>query len=141
LEQLKKTLLNPVIRNISIYSSRLTEPYRAIRTKMVENVSWDEAWETARDGNALFDKQREIKVDNYYEAPVAKIAKQISTGKTIGEVLATLQTPEEFDAMINMLNGDKMYEEAIADYDTAKISIGRDLFYEAFDVDPGEFWC
>lgn len=136
---IKENVVEPVIRNISIYSSRLTEPYRAIRTKMVENVSWDEAWETARDGNALFDKQREIKVDNYYEAPVAKIAKQISTGKTIGEVLATLQTPEEFDAMINMLNGDKMYEEAIADYDTAKISIGRDLFYEAFDVDPGEF--
>jgi hypothetical protein len=65
---------------------------------MVENTSWDEAWEAARNGNALFDKQREIKVDNYYEAPVAKIAKQISTGKTIGEVMATLQTPEEFEA-------------------------------------------
>jgi len=136
---IKENVVDPVLRNVSIYSSRLTEPYRAIRTKVVENVSWDDAWEAARDGNALFDKQREIKVDNYYEAPVAKIAKQISTGKTIGEVMATLETPEEIDAMMNMLNGDKMYEQAIADYDTAKISMGRDLFYEAFDVDPGEF--
>ena len=41
---LKENVVEPVIRNISIYSSRLTEPYRAIRTKMVENTSWDEAW-------------------------------------------------------------------------------------------------
>lgn len=136
---LKEKIVEPVLNNLTTYSSRLTEPYRAIRTKVVEDVTWDQAWQTARNGNALFDKQREIKVDNYYDAPVAKIAKQISTGKTIGEVMATLDTPEEFDAMMNMLNGDKMFQEAIADYDTAKISVGRDLFYEAFDVDPGEF--
>jgi hypothetical protein len=136
---IKKNVVSPVLDNLSKYSSRLTEPYRAARVKMVDNVSWDKAWEMARDGNSLFDKQRELKIDNYYDSPVAKIAKQISTGKTIGEVLSTLTTPEEIDAMRRMLEGDKTFQNAIADYDTAKISLGRDLFYEAFSIDAGDF--
>jgi hypothetical protein len=135
----KENIVAPALDNLAKYSSRLSEPYRAIRTSVVEDIPLSEAWKMAYDGNALFDKQREQKVDNYYEAPVAKIAKQISTGKTIGEVLATLNAPEEIEAMRKMLEGDVIFAQAIKDYDTAKISLGRDLFYEAFDIDAGEF--
>ena len=135
----KENVVTPVLDNLAKYSSRLSEPYRAIRTSVVEDIPLSESWKMAYDGNTLFDKEREAKVDNYYTAPVAKIAKQISTGKTIGEVLATLNTLEEIEAMRNMLEGDVTFQQAIKDYDTAKISVGRDLFYEAFDIDPGEF--
>jgi hypothetical protein len=140
--QVKEKVVEPVLRNLSVYSSRLTEPYRAIRTSMVEDIPLAEAWKKAYDSNALFDKQRETKVDAYYDAPVAKIAKQIATGKTIGEVLSTLETPEDIAAMQKMLMGGtegEVFARAIKDYDTAKISIGRDAFYELFSVDPGDF--
>lgn len=142
LGQVKEKVFEPALRNLAVYSSRLTEPYRAIRTSMVEDIPLAEAWKKAYDGNALFDKQRETKVDAYYDAPIAKIAKQIATGKTIGEILATLETPEEIAAMQKMLMGGtegEVFARAIKDYDTAKISIGRDLFYEAFSIDPGDF--
>ena len=136
---IKRNVAEPVMRNLAVYSSRLTEPYRAMRVRQTQNVSWDKAWEAARDGEALFDKERELKVDNYYEPSVSKIAKQISTGKTIGEVLAGLTDPKDIDAMRRMLEGDKTFQDAIADYDTAKISLGRDLFYKPLNIDPHEF--
>lgn len=136
---IKEKVIEPALTNIGKYASRLTEPYRAIRTSVVEDIPLTEAWKLAYDGNALFDKQREKKVDLYYRPEVSKIAKQIATGSTIGEILTTLETPKEIQAMRELLEGSPEFERAIKDYDTAKISVGRDLFYEAFDIDPGEF--
>jgi len=134
-------VFKPVGTGLQTYSSKLSEPYRAFRVRQTQNVSWDQAWKLAKNGNALFDKERERKVDNFYKPGVAKVAKLAATGKTIGEIAAFLDTTnvEEIEAFQKLLNSDEEVRKAIADYDTAKISVGRDAFYNIFDVDPGEF--
>lgn len=138
---LKEKVGRPIMRNLVSYGDTLNQPYRAIRVKSQREVSWNEAWKLAKGGRALFDLERERKVDEFYDSSVTKIAKQLSVGRTIGEVAATLETPEEFAAFERMLRGEDAqdFKEAIKDYDTAKISAGRDAFYNVFDVDPGEF--
>ena len=141
LEKEKPGIFSRIGTGLQQYSSALSEPYRAFRVRQNQKVSWDEAWKLAKNGDALFDKERERKVDNFYKTSVAKVAKLAATGKTIGEIAAFLDTSnvEEIEAFQKLLNNDDEIRKAIADYDTAKISIGRDAFYNIFDVDPGEF--
>ncbi len=141
LEQEQQGILSKVGTGLQKYTSALSEPYRAFKVRQQQNVSWDDAWKLAKNGDTLFDKERERKVDNFYKPGLAKIAKLAATGKTIGEIAAFLDTSniEEIEAFQKMLNSDDEIRKAIADYDTAKISIGRDAFYNIFDIDPGEF--
>jgi hypothetical protein len=142
IEKFKERVGKPALEKVVAYGDFLNQPYRAARVQKQQNLSWKESWRTAKGGRALFDLERESKVDEFYEPAVAKIAKQLSIGRTVGEVAATLETPAEFNAFEMMLRGGEeaqVFKDAIKDYDTAKISIGRDLFYKAFDVDPGEF--
>lgn len=140
----KEKVLKPVLEKVVDYSELLNQPYRTLRVKQQRGLGWADSWRLAEGGNALFDLERESKVDAFYTPSVAKIAKQLSTGKTIGEIAATLQTPEDFAEFKAMLeNSDpeksKLFKEAIADYDTAKISLGRDIFVKPLSVDPGDF--
>lgn len=140
----KEKVLKPVLEKVVDYSELLNQPYRTLRVKQQRGLGWAESWRLAEGGNALFDLERESKVDAFYTPSVAKIAKQLSTGKTIGEIAATLETPEDFAEFKAMLENkdpekSKLFKEAIADYDTAKISLGRDIFLKPLDVDPGEF--
>jgi hypothetical protein len=138
---LKEKVGKPVARNIVSYSETLLQPYRAARVKSQREVSWIEAWKLAKGGKALFNLERERKVDEFYDVEVSKISKQLSIGRTIGEIVTTLETPQDYAAFERMLRGEDAedFKNAIKDYDTAKISFGRDLFYNAFDIDPGEF--
>jgi hypothetical protein len=140
----KQKVLKPVLEKVVDYSELLNQPYRTLRVKQQRGLGWADSWRLAEGGNALFDLERETKVDSFYAPSVAKIAKQLSTGKTIGEIASTLQTPEEFAEFKAMLeNSDpeksKLFKEAIADYDTAKISLGRDIFVKPLSIDPGDF--
>jgi hypothetical protein len=140
----KEKVLKPTFEKVVDYSELLNQPYRTLRVKQQRGLGWAESWRLAEGGNALFDLERESKVDDFYTPSIAKIAKQLSTGKTIGEIASTLETPEEFAEFKAMLeNSDpeksKLFKEAIADYDTAKISFGRDIFVKPLNVDPGEF--
>jgi hypothetical protein len=141
-ETFKEKVGKPALEKVVAYGDLLNQPYRAKRVQQQQGLSWREAWRTAKGGRALFDLERESKVDEFYEPAIGKIAKQLSIGRTVGEIAATLETPDEFRAFEIMLQGGdeaQVFKEAIKDYDTAKISIGRDLFYSALDVDPGEF--
>ena len=140
----KEKVLKPTFEKVVDYSELLNQPYRTLRVKQQRGLGWAESWRLAEGGNALFDLERESKVDDFYTPSIAKIAKQLSTGKSIGEIASTLETPEEFAEFKAMLeNSDpeksKLFKEAIADYDTAKISFGRDIFVKPLNVDPGEF--
>ena len=140
----KEKVLKPVLEKVVDYSELLNQPYRTLRVKQQRGLGWGESWRLAEGGNALFDLERESKVDAFYAPSVAKIAKQLSTGKSIGEIASTLETPEdfaEFRAMLENSNPEKskLFKEAIADYDTAKISLGRDIYAKPLDIDPGEF--
>jgi hypothetical protein len=138
---LKEKIVRPIARNLVAYGDTLNQPYRAARVKSQREVSWSEAWKLAKGGKALFDLERERKVDEFYDPEVSKISKQLAIGRTIGEIIATLETPQDYVAFERMLRGEDAedFKNAIKDYDTAKISPGRDIFYETFDIDPGEF--
>ena len=121
LEKEKPGIFSRIGTGLQQYSSALSEPYRAFRVRQNQKVSWDEAWKLAKNGDALFDKERERKVDNFYKTSVAKVAKLAATGKTIGEIAAFLDTSnvEEIEAFQKLLNNDDEIRKAIADYDTA----------------------
>jgi hypothetical protein len=141
-ETFKEKVGKPALEKVVAYGDALNQPYRARRVQQQQGLSWKEAWRTAKGGRALFDLERESKVDDFYEPAIGKIAKQLSIGRSVGEIASTLETPDEFRAFEIMLQGGdeaQVFKEAIKDYDTAKISIGRDLFYSALDIDPGEF--
>jgi hypothetical protein len=139
IETVKQRGLKPALEKVVAYGDLLNQPYRTLRVRDQRGLGWKDSWRLAAGGKALFDLERESKVDNYYEPSISKIAKQLSVGRSIGEVAATLETPEDFAAFRSMLEGESIFEEAIKDYDTAKISLGRDVFYKALDIDPGEF--
>lgn len=136
---IKERALKPALEKVVAYGDLLNQPYRTARIMNQRQLSWRESWRLAEGGRALFDLERESKVDNYYEPSVSKIAKQLSIGRSIGEVVATLESSEDFAAFRRMLEGESVFKEAIKDYDTAKISLGRDVFYKALNIDPGEF--
>lgn len=103
--------------------------------KIISGKSWSEAW----DGNKLFDEERLDKVRGYYSPEVFKVAYELSTDRTIGEVVANAKTDAELDVIQRLLAGDQEISEALRDVDTSKVSLGREAFYRIFDIDPGEF--
>ena len=108
------------------YGEALQRPFRAVA--ILDDVeSFGEAWKKAADGKRLFDADREEQVDNFYGPVVSKIAKRISMGDTIGDVIADLSTEEEFNAVEKLMKGDETFLNAIRDYDQSKISPGRSI--------------
>jgi hypothetical protein len=113
------------------FSSLITLPSR----KFISGKSWSEAW----DGDKLFDEDRLDKVRKYYSPQIFKVAYELSTDRTLGEVVANAKTDAELDIIQRLLAGDQEISEALRDVDTSKISLGREAFYRIFDIDPGEF--
>lgn len=125
---------------LSEYGQRITQPYRAARVAgSVEGFFNKETWKSVADGNRVFITDLERKVDEYYEPEVTKIAKRIAMGDSFSEILSSLQTDADFAAFERFANGDKVFQQAIEDYDAAKISFGRDIARAVFKVGPGEF--
>ena len=103
--------------------------------KVISGKTWSEAW----DGDKLFDEERLGKVRNFYSKEVFDVAFELSTDKTLGEVVANAKSDAELEVIARLLGGDQEIAEALRDVDTSKISLGREVFYSLFDVDPGEF--
>lgn len=106
------------------YEQILTSPYRAARLNMTsENFFKNEGWKS---GERQFDPEREQRVDQSYTPAVAKIAKRIAMGDKSGQIISDMTTPEEEAAYIAYESGDKVMQNAVRDYNDAKISYGRD---------------
>jgi hypothetical protein len=103
--------------------------------KIISGKSWSEAW----DGDKLFDEDRLSKVRSYYSPEVFDVAFKLSTENTLSDVVANAKTDAELEVIQRLLSGDQEIAEALRDVDTSKISLGREVFYNLFDVDPGEF--
>jgi len=142
----KKTKLTKVFDGLRSYANAVTGLYRVTKFANQENISFSKAWDLAgANGEAVFDRDRVQKVDTFYSKGVAKVAKMASMGKTAGQILANLNlaNPEELQAYEDYLDvqNNKIMQEALGDYNLAKISFGRDLAYDVFKlrVKPGEY--
>ncbi len=125
---------------LSDYGQAITQPYRAARIAgSVDGFFSKETWKRAKDGNRIFITDLERKVDQYYAPEISKIAKRIAMGDSFSEILSSLETDEDFAAFQKFSSGDEVFQQAIKDYDAAKISFGRDLARAFFKVGPGEF--
>lgn len=116
------------------YGETLSNVYRTARTydtseSFMEN--WDDAW----DGRKVFDEDIEQQINEAYDPIVRKIAKKFAIGKTYGEILSSLNSPEEFQAFERFQKGDAEFQNAIRDYDNARISWGRDVAH-LFNLQP-----
>ena len=116
---------------LETFSNIISLPTR----KVISGKTWSEAW----DGNKLFDEDRLAKVKNYYSREVFDVAYQLSTERTLGEVVANAKTDAELEVIQRLLSGNEEIAQALRDVDTSKVSLGRELFYELLDIDPGEF--
>lgn len=116
---------------LETFSNIISLPTR----KLISGKTWSEAW----DGDKLFDEERLAKVKNYYSPEVFDVAYQLSTDRTLGEVVANAKSDAELEVIQRLLAGDEELAQALRDVDTAKISVGREAFYRLFDIDPGEF--
>ena len=137
----QRILGSRTFKGLRTYSEALSEPSRALIIKNKKGVTWARAWELAKDGEAMFDDERASKVDAVYGPQVSKIARGISSGKTFGEVLASLDTnnEKELEAAIKALEGEQIFKDALRDYNTTKYSIGRETAWNIFKPEPGEF--
>jgi hypothetical protein len=137
----ERVLGGRVFQGLRTYSEALSEPSRAKIIKDKKGVSWAQAWELAKDGEAIFDDERASKVDEFYGPYVSKVARGLSSGKTFGEVLASLDTnnEQELEAAIKALEGDEVIKNALRDYNTTKYSLGREYAWNLLQPEPGEF--
>lgn len=122
------------------YAELITTPYRAARIAGSQDGFFSKkTWKIARDGNRIFDADREQAIDQFYAPSVRKLAKRLAMGESFSEILSSLETEEEFATFQKYTNGDEEVQRAVKDYDMAKISIGRDIAKVFFDVKVGEF--
>ena len=125
---------------LSEYGQRITQPYRVARVAgSVEGFFNKETWKSVADGNRVFNTELERKVDDYYAPEVSRIAKRIAMGDSFSEILSSLTSDEDFIAFEKFATGDEIFNQAVKDYDAAKISFGRDIARSVFKVGPGEF--
>lgn len=116
------------------YGEALSNVYRTARTYDTDK-SFMENWDSSWDGRKLFDEDIEAKINEAYDPTVRKIAKKFAIGKTYGEILSSLHTEEEFKAFQRFQKGDAEFQNAIRDYDNARISWGRDIAH-LFNLEP-----
>lgn len=104
------------------YSNLLSASFRFADAKMRNTgMSWDEIY----NGEAYFNEEAARPIDDYYGTGVAKIARLAATGKTPGDIMLELKTPEEFALFERFISGDEVFDKAIAEYNDAKVSPGR----------------
>lgn len=142
----RKGFIKQALDGLRSYANLITGVYRGAKYAQQEKISFSKAWDmTKGNGEAFFDRDRVQKVDAFYSPAVAKVAKMASMGKSAGEILANidLSNPAEAQAYQDYLDveNNKTMQQALGDYNLAKISLGRDLAYDVFGlkVKPGEY--
>ena len=145
-EGAKKGVVGQALEGLRSYANLITGVYRGAKYAQQEKISFSKAWDMTRNnGEAFFDKDRVQKVDAFYAPSVAKVAKMASMGKTAGEILANIDMANaaEVQAYQDYLDveNNKTMQQALGDYNMAKISLGRDIAYDIFGlrVKPGEY--
>jgi hypothetical protein len=145
-QETKKSTVTKIFDGLRSYANAVTGVYRVSKYANQENISFSKAWALAgANGEAVFDRDRVQKVDAFYSKGIAKVAKMASMGKSAGEILANINTADatEMQAYQDYLNveDNKTMQQALGDYNLAKISFGRDLAYDIFGlrVKPGEY--
>ena len=108
-------------------------------SKIFQDQTWTDIW----DGNKVFDPDRLAKVKAAYDPVTFNVAKMMSEGLSVGEIMGRLQNPAEFERLSQFLDGKNKEAQdqlkmALSDIGTAKVSFGRDVFYDLFQVDPGQ---
>lgn len=119
-----------VFDTLGKYGEIISTPYRALRLAGEEgaNLFDSRTWSRASDGNRLFDASQEAEINQAYTQEERLIARQVAMGTGMGEILAGLDSDAEFAAFERWQTGkDERINNAIRDYDDAKISWGRDL--------------
>ena len=131
-----KDIAGAGLEGISTYANYITTPQRV--SQATGSIFNFKDYKDYTDGNQVFDKNLETRVDKFYDAPTVKIAKALSTGKTYGQILSSLETDQEFTAFEQYMKEKGPIGQALKDYDNAKISYGRSIANIFFDVKPGE---
>ena len=117
-----------VVEGLTNYGNVFSNIFRsATAADSIGEFFTKENWDSTWDGNKVFDEDLEAEIDQKYDPTTRKIAKMFATGANYGEVLASLETEEEFDAFVRMNSGDETFQNALRDYEDAKISWGRSL--------------
>jgi hypothetical protein len=142
----KKGFIKQSLEGLRSYANLITGVYRGAKFAQQEKISFSKAWDmTKGNGEAFFDRDRVQKVDAFYSKGVAKVAKMASMGKSSGEILANINMADaaEVKAYQDYLDveNNKTMQQALGDYNMAKISLGRDIAYDIFGlrVKPGEY--
>lgn len=91
-----------------------------------------------RGGEKQFVPEREQAVDGLYDKATARVAKMLSMGKDMGEIMSEIETDEEWLALEQFTKGEGLVGKAREDYDNAKISYGREFGRLLFQIEPGE---
>lgn len=129
------------IEGVDAYAQFSSSPGRMLQAQTTGNEFDFGKYADYRDGERMFDKNLEKRVDDFYGPAVAKIAKAISVGKSYSEILASIDNDQEWLAWEDFYENkdDSKVAAAIKDYKNAKFSYGRGLARElGFDVKPGE---
>lgn len=129
------------IESVDAYAQLSSSPGRMLQAELTGGNFDFGKYADYRDGERMFDKNLEKRVDDFYGPAVAKIAKGISTKQSFSEILATLETDAEWLAWEEYMEkqDDSKVSAAIKDYANAKYSYGRGLARRmGFDVAPGE---
>jgi hypothetical protein len=142
----KRSVGAQILDGLRSYANAITGVYRGAKYAQQEKISFSKAWDMTRDnGEAFFDRDRVQKVDAFYAPAVVKVAKMASIGKSAGEILANINMADaaEVQAYQDYLDveNNKTMQQALGDYNLAKISLGRDLAYDVLGlrVKPGEY--
>ncbi len=119
------------------YGEAIGTPFRAAAIAMggPEKFFDRSTWDKAADGERIFDTVREERVDQFYGPTFSKIAKRLSMGDKLGDIVSDLETEEEWAAFERSQKDPKYLAMALRDYDNAKISPGRG-FAHLFNLDP-----
>lgn len=126
-----------VMESLTSYEQGISTPFRAAAIamsgpeKFFDRATWDKAF----DGERVFDTIREKRVDDFYGPEFSKIAKRLSMGDKLGNIVADLKTPEEWAAFEKSQKDPQYLSMALRDYNNAKISPGRG-FAHLFNLDP-----
>lgn len=142
----KKGVIGQALEGLRSYANLITGVYRGAKYAQQEKISFSKAWDMTRNnGEAFFDRDRVQKVDAFYAPSVAKVAKMASIGKSAGEILANIDMAnaaevQAYQDYLDVENNETM-QQALGDYNMAKISLGRDIAYDIFGlkVKPGEY--
>ena len=111
-------------------SDQVTRAYRAGTIGISEGVNITDAWQrSGANGEQVFNPGRIEKVEKTYGRDRTNIAKKISAGIPLDQIIREAQTENEkaLAFAAGSKEGDKLTEEAVAKVNAAKYSPGRQL--------------